>query len=84
MILQLTIVHIRASVLSPLSSGGVGAGGRLLPPALCVFAPYGVILALSKFLSPIDHQVVVDLIVFLFFDVCRLVRPLLVHEHLLL
>lgn len=84
MILQLPIVHIRASVLSPLSSGGVGACRGLLPPPLCVFTPYGFILTLSKFLSTIDHKVVFDLIVFLFFDICRLVRPLLVHEHLLL
>ena len=84
MILQLPIVHIRASVLSPLSSCGVGACRGLLPPPLCVFTLYGVILALSKFLSTIDHQVVIDLIIFLFFDVSRLMRPLLVHEHLLL
>ena len=84
MILQLPIVHIRVSVLSPLSSGGIGAGRWLLSRPLCVVTPYGVVLALSEVLSTIDHLVVIDLIIFLFFDVCRLVGPLLVHEHLLL
>ena len=84
MILHLPIVHIRVSVLSPLSSCGIGAGRRLLSRPLCVVTPYGVVLALSEVLSTIDHLVVIDLIIFLFFDVCRLVGPLLVHEHLLL
>ena len=84
MILHLPIVHIRVGVLSPLSSGGIGAGRGLLSRSLRVITPYGVVLALSKVLSTIDHLVVIDLIIFLFFDVCRLVGPLLVHEHLLL
>lgn len=84
MILHLPIVHIRVSVISPLSSGGIGACRGLLSGSLRVVTPYGVVLALSEVLSTIDHLVFIDLIILLFFDVCRLMGPLLVHEHLLL
>lgn len=73
MILHVNIVHIRVSVLSPLSCGCIGAGRGLLSRSLCIFIPYGVVLALSEVLSTIDQQFVIDLIIFLFLDVCRLV-----------